>query len=127
MAVLKGVSGNVKIATNAVAEITAWSLDGPAYEMIEWVAFGASGKSRSPSFYDWTGSFTGKFDKTDTNGHVALRTAALAGTVVALRLYVDGTNYWSGNAYITPSYSASADGLVEASYSFAGDGALAWN
>jgi hypothetical protein len=127
MAVLKGVSGKVNIGANTVGEITDWSLDGPAYQMIEWVAFGASGKSRSPSFYDWSGSFSGKFDKGDTNGHVALRTAALAGTVVALRLYVDGTNYWSGNAYITPAYSANSEGLVEVSYSFAGDGALAWN
>lgn len=52
-----------------------------------------------------------------------------AGATVTLNLYPEGNTtgdtYWTGDVIITSiSYSASFDGLVEATFSFTGTGAL---
>lgn len=125
MAIKAGKSGSVKIAANTVAEIDEWTLTvGP--NLVDSAAFGDSWEEKTATLLKWSGSFKGRFDITDTNGHAALQTAALGGTTVALRLYEDGSKYYSGTAYIEMSNSSTVGGLVEASYTFTGTGALSY-
>ena len=126
MAVLSGQAGNIKISTTAVAEMDNWTLNfGP--NLVNSHSFADSWEEKTKSINRWSGTCTGRFDDTDTNGAIALNTDALNGdTVAALRFYVDGTNYWSGTAYVEFSPSANVDGLVEGSFTFTGTGALTY-
>lgn len=126
MAALAGLSGSVKVGTNTVAEIAEWSLD-IGLDTSDVSAFGDSWKRFVAGLRSWSGSATGRWDMTDTNGQVALQNAILNGTTVTLRLYVNGTNYYSGTAYITGgSESASVSGTVDVDFSFTGTGALSY-
>jgi hypothetical protein len=125
MAVLPGQAGSVKIATVLVAELDTWSLSfGP--NLAETASFGDSWEEKTKTIMRFSGSASGRFDDTDTNGALILNTAALTGIVAALRLYVDDTNYWSGNAFIEMNPSASVSGMVDLSFTFTGTGALTW-
>ena len=125
MSVLAGKSGKVNIGSNQVAEISNWNLDfGP--DMVETQSFGDSWKERTATLRDWSGSFKGKYDNTDTNGHLALQSAALNGTTVSLKLYEDGTHYYSGTVFVKMAVNADVGGVEEASYTFTGSGALSY-
>ena len=125
MAVLVGYSGNAKIGANAVAEMDKWSLTYD-HNLVETAAFGDAWEEKTATLGKWSGSFTGRYDNTDTNGHIALKTAALAGTTVTLRFHEDATHYYSGTAFVTPSLDAEVNGTVNANYSFQGSGALSY-
>lgn len=126
MAALAGTGGSVKLGSNTVAEIGEWSLD-IGLDTNEVSAFGDSWKRFITGLKGWTGSATGRFDQTDTNGQVALQNALLNGTTVSIRLYVNATNYYSGTAYITQeSPKASVGGTVDVDFSFTGTGALSY-
>lgn len=121
MAVITGTSGNVKISTNAVAEIDSFSLTvGP--NLTDTASFGDSWEEKTATLKRASGSFSGRLDNTDTNGLVALRTAAMNGTTVALRLYEDSDSYFSGNAFIELTASAEVNGTVNVSCNFTGTG-----
>lgn len=125
MSILVGSGGMVAIATNTVAEIDNWSITvGPNLQ--DTAAFLDSWEEKTATLRRWSGSFSGRFDDTDTNGALALNTAALTGVVAALRFYVDDTNYWSGNAFIELNPSASVSGTVDFSCTFTGSGALGY-
>ena len=86
---------------------------------------GTSWRKNQATIKSWSGNFEGFWDETDTNGQGALA----AGGTVTLNLYPEGNDsgdtYWTGDAIITSiSYSAAFDGIVEASFSFTGTGAL---
>ncbi|WP_353189120.1 phage tail tube protein [Pseudomonas sp.] len=123
MAVMVGSAASFKIAANTVAEMDQWSLDVQT-GLEETQAFGDTWKERTATIKEWSGSASGRFDDTDTNGHVALSSAFVGGTSVAARFYVDGTNYYSGTAFVQASLSASENGLVTVNYTFTGTGAL---
>ena len=126
MAVMVGSSAALKIGTNTIAEMDEWSLDVQT-GLEETQAFGDTWKERTATIREWSGSGSGRFDDTDTNGHVAANTALLAGTVLAMRFYIDGTNYYSGNAFVQASISAPENGVVTVNYTFTGSGALTYN
>lgn len=125
MPVLSGNAGSIRIAANAIAEMDTWTLDAST-GLEETQAFGDVWKERTATIRDWSGTGAGRFDNTDTNGHVALNTATLAGTTVAVRFYINGTNYYSGNAFVQAALNASENGLVTVSYTFTGNGALSY-
>ena len=61
----------------------------------------------------------------DPTGQQALQTAFLNGTVVTLKLYVDSTNYYTGEAYINSlSIEDPVDDVVNISIEFTGNGTL---
>ena len=125
MATLAGNAGSFKIGANTVAEMDTWSLDiSPGTE--ETQSFGDTWKERTLTLKDWSGSAAGRLDISDTNGHVAIQTAFLAGTVVACRFYVNGSNYYSGNAFVQPAISTPENGLVTVTYTLTGSGALSY-
>ena len=125
MAILAGNAGSFKLSTNTVLEIDTWTLD-ISTGLEETQSFGDTWKERTATIKEYSGTAAGRFDDTDTNGHVALNTAVLAGTTVAARFYIDGTNYYSGTVYVQASLNVTENGLVTVSYSFTGTGALTY-
>lgn len=125
MPVLSGNAGSIRIAANVIAEMDTWSLD-VSTGLEETQAFADTWKERTATIRDWSGTGAGRFDNTDTNGHVALNTAVLGGTTVSARFYINGTNYYSGSAFVQASITAAENGLVTVSYTFTGNGALTY-
>jgi hypothetical protein len=125
MAILAGNAGSFKISTNTVLEIDTWTLD-ISTGLEETQSFGDTWKERTATIKEYSGTAAGRYDDTDTNGHVALNTAVLAGTTVAARFYIDGTNYYAGNVFVQASLNVTENGLVTVSYSFTGTGALTY-
>ncbi len=124
MATYTGKNGAVYVGTNAVAEIKDWSLETTS-ETVADTVMGDSWVSHKPTLKSWTASFNAIWDDADTTGQIALT----EGAEVTINLYPTGNNSgdveWSGAVIVTSvSKSASFDGLVEASFSVTGNGAL---
>jgi hypothetical protein len=124
MATHVGKDGAVYVGANAVAEIRDWSLEQTS-EVVNDTVMGDTWMTNKATQKSWTSSFNAFWDETDTNGQGALT----VGSEVTLNLYPEGNTsgdtYWTGSAIITSvSNSASFDGLVEASFSATGNGAL---
>ena len=120
----KGSEGAVYIGANAVAEVKEWSIS-ESGDTIEDTILGETARSFKPGNTEWEGSMGCFWDETDTNGQGALT----IGAEVTLNLYPEGNAssdvYYTGSAIITGiERSAAFDGMVEASYSFKGNGAL---
>lgn len=124
MAVHKGSEGTVKVGANAIAEIRSYSIEETG-DTIETSTMGDVARTYVPSLTSWSGSVDVYWDETDTTGQGALTT----GTEVTLNVYPEGDTtgdaYYTGSAIVTGvSRTASFDGLVEASISLQGTGAL---
>ena len=124
MAVHKGSEGTVKVGSNAIAEIRSYSIEETG-DTIETSTMGDTARTYVPSLTSWSGSVDVYWDETDTTGQGALTT----GAEVTLNVYPEGDTtgdtYYSGSAIVTGvSRTASFDGLVEASISLQGTGAL---
>ena len=124
MATHKGSEGTVKVGSNAVAEIKSYSIEESA-DTLEDTSMGDSARTYKASLSNFSGSLDVFWDETDTNGQGALS----IGSEVTLNVYPEGDTtgdtYYTGSAIVTGvSRSASFDGLVEASISVQGNGAL---
>ena len=124
MATHKGSEGTVKVGSNAVAEIRSYSIEESA-DTLEDTSMGDSARTYKPSLTNFSGSLDVFWDETDTSGQGALS----IGSEVTLNVYPEGDTsgdtYYSGSAIVTGvSRTASFDGLVEASVSVQGNGAL---
>lgn len=124
MANHKGSEGTVKVGSNAVAEVRSWSIEESNSTMDDTV-MGDSWATKKAGINSWSGSLDCFWDETDATGQGALTT----GSEVTLNLYPEGDTggdtYYTGSAIVTSvSRSASHDGMVEASISFEGNGAL---
>jgi predicted secreted protein len=126
MAILAGNAGSLKLGANTVLEIKNWKVD-PKSDLKDSTSFGDTWKEQVLALKSWTASAEGSYDITDTNGQLALHTAALAGTSVTPKFYVDSTHYYSGTAFVNISISAPVDDIVKVSYSFEGSGALSYS
>ena len=116
MATHKGSEGVVKVGTNTVAEVRSYSIDESA-DVLEDTSMGDSAKTYLASLTSFSGSLDVFWDETDTSGQ---------GT---LNVYPEGADsgdtYYSGTALVTGvSRSGSFDGMVEASITVQGSGAL---
>lgn len=119
-----GNEGAVYVGANAVAEVRSWSLEVTA-DTVDDTVMGDTWKTNKATHKAWSGSANVLWDETDTTGQGAL----VAGAEVTLNLYPEGNTTgdikWSGSAIVTAANkNASYDGLVEASISFIGNGAL---
>jgi len=124
MAVHKGSEGTVKVGSNAVAEIRSYSLEETG-DTLETSTMGDTARTYVPSLTSWSGSVDVYWDETDSTGQGALT----VGAEVTLNMYPEGDDsgdtYYTGSAIVTGvSKNASFDGLVEASISLQGTGAL---
>ena len=120
-----GSEGTVRIgATNAIAEIRSYTITQTG-DTIEDTSMGDSARTYKAGLTSWSGSVDCFWDETDTNGQNALT----IGASVNLRVYPEGgatgATYYSGTALVTGiTRQASFDGMVEASFTFQGTGAL---
>lgn len=131
MATHAGIEGTVKLGSNAIAEVRSWSIEeqGDTSDSTTFDnaanANGGKWRTHKHTLSGWSGNVECFWDETDTNGQNALT----IGASVTLNVYAEGDStgdiYYSGTATVTSiSRSASVDGLVEASFSFQGNGAL---
>jgi len=124
MATHAGSEGKVFIGTSQVAEVKSWSLEVTS-DTVDASIIGTQWRKNQATIKSWSGSFDAFWDETDTTGQGALE----VGATVTLNLYPEGNasgaTYWTGDAIVTSiAYSGSFDGIVEATFSFTGSGAL---
>ena len=124
MATHAGSEGIVKVGANTVAEVRSYSIEESA-DTLEDTSMGDSARTYLSSLTTWSGSVDVFWDETDTTGQGALT----VGSSITLNVYpegdVAGDTYYTGSCIVTGvSKSGSFDGMVEASISVQGDGAL---
>ena len=124
MATHAGSEGTVKVGSDAIAEIRSFSLEETA-DTLEDTTMGDTARTYKSSLTTFTGSVDVFWDETDTSGQGALT----IGAPVTLNVYPEGDTagdtYYSGSAIVTGvTRSSSFDGLVEASITVQGSGAL---
>lgn len=124
MATYKGSDGVIKVSTNTVAEIRSYSIEESA-DTLEDTSMGDGARTYKPSLTSFSGSLDVFWDESDSSGQGALS----IGSEVQLNVYPEGADsgdtYYQGDVIVTGvSRSASFDGLVEASISVQGTGAL---
>ncbi len=128
MATHTGSEGTVKTGTvgsdDAIAEIRTFSIEATA-DTIETSTMGDADRTYSTGLKTFTGSVDCFWDETDTSGQGAFE----VGSEVTVTFYPEGATtgdtYYSGSAIITGrTVNSSFDGMVEASFSLQGTGAL---
>lgn len=124
MATHKGSEGTVKVGANAVAEIRSYSITETA-DTLEDTTMGDTARTYLPSLTSFSGSMEVFWDETDTNGQLAL----VVGGTATINVYPEGDasgdTYYTGAIIVTgKTITASFDGMVEASITFQGTGAL---
>jgi len=124
MATIKGNGGTVKVGANDIAEIRSFSVDETS-DTIEDTAMGDTYRTFKTSLKSWSGSVDVFFDDTDTNGQVTLVPGAEATVTFYVEGDASGSHTLSGSAIVTSrTINSSFDGMVEASLSLQGNGAL---
>jgi len=124
MANHKGSEGNVKVGSDAIAELKSWSLEETG-DTIEDSTMGDTARTFQSGLTSWSGSCEAFWDETDTSGQGALTN----GAEVTLNMYPEGSTsgdtYYTGSAIVTGiTRQAALDGMVEVSFTFQGNGAL---
>ena len=124
MATHKGSEGIVKVGTDSVSEVRSYSIEETA-DTLEDTSMGDSARTYKSSLTSFSGSLDVFWDETDASGQGALT----IGSEVTLNLYPEGDTagdtYYTGTAIVTGvTRTGSFDGLVEASVSVQGTGAL---
>ena len=123
-----GKNGKVVVGASAskkVVGIKNWSLE-LSLDTLETTALGDDWKNYITGLKEWSASSEGDYEvPVDTEGQKALQDAFLNGTTVTVKLYVDGTNYYQGEAYINSlSIEDPDDDFLSISIDFTGTGAL---
>jgi hypothetical protein len=126
MAVHNGKNADVKITSTAVASLGDWSISTSA-QFVSKLAFEDDAEVKYWTGYNWTATAAGWLDLADA-GQLAWFSACISGTQqTTVKFYVDTTSYFSGNCYVTGfNPTATRGDLVKVSYTFEGDGALAY-
>ncbi len=112
MATHVGTSGVVKVGTDAVAEVTGFSIDQTS-DTVEDTSLTDTSKTYKVLRSDATGTVECHWDETDTNGQGALT----VGAEVTLNLYPEGADagdtYYTGSAIVTSvGQNVSLDGVI---------------
>jgi len=123
MATHKGSEGVIKVGSDSVLEIRSYSIEESA-DTLEDTSMGDSARTYKPSLTSFSGSLDVFWDEADTG-----QSALSIGSEVTLNVYPEGDQsgdtYYSGSAIVTGvSRTGAFDGLVEASISVQGNGAL---
>lgn len=124
MATHKGSEGVVKVGANTVAEVRSWTIAESA-DTLEDTSMGDTARTFKSSLTTFTGSLDVFWDETDSTGQGALTIGAEVTFAVYPEGDTTGDTYYTGTAIVTEvSRTAAFDGLVEASISLQGTGAL---
>ena len=124
MATFSGSDGVILVGTDQIAEVRSYSID-ETMDTLEDTAMGDTSRTYKTSLKSFSGSADVFFDDTDTAGQGALTVGSEVTLNVQFEGNTTGDHKMSGTALITGrTISASFDGMVEASISFQGTGAL---
>lgn len=124
MATFTGSDGVVLVGSNQVAEVRSYSID-ETMDTLEDTAMGDSSRTYKTSLKTFSGSMDVFFDDTDTSGQGGLTVGTEATLNVQMEGNTSGDHKLTGSIIVTGrTISASFDGMVEASISFQGTGAL---
>ena len=123
MATLVGKDGVVKIGSNAVGEIRSYSIE-QTMDVIEDSVIGDTDRTYTSGLKSFSGSMDVFFDDTDT-GQLDVQVGDTGTISVQVEGDTSGDHKLSGSILVTGrTITASFDGMVEASVSFQGSGAL---
>lgn len=119
-----GSEGTVHVGTTAIAEIRSYSMTETA-DTIEDTVMGDSSRTYKSSLKSFSGSVDVYWDETDTSGQQAMS----VGSEITIKFYPEGATsadtYYYGSAIVTGlTINGSFDGMVEASLTVQGNGAL---
>lgn len=123
MGVHIGRDGVIKVGGNSVASLRSFSIEQTA-ETVEDTVLEATDRTYKVTLKSFTGSADVFWDETDT-----AQNALDVGSSVTIQFYPEGADsgdtYFSGTALVTGvTRTASFDGMVEASITVQGSGAL---
>lgn len=124
MATHIGRDGVIKVGANAIAALRSFSIEETA-DTVETTTMTLSARTHKVTLTSFSGSSDVYWDETDT-----AQTALAVGTEdLTIEFYPEGTavgaTYYTGSMHVTGvSKSSSFDGMVEASITFQGTGAL---
>lgn len=124
MATHTGSEGVVKSGANTVAEVRSYTISETG-DTIEDSVMGDVSRTYKAGLKTWTASVEAMWDETDTNGQGSFD----VGSSVTLNVYPEGSSsgdvYYTGSAIVTgKTINATFDGMVEASFTLQGTGAL---
>ena len=124
MAVHTGSAGGIKIGSNTVAEVTAFTMETTA-DVIESTSLSATNKTYEVSRKSGTVTIEAAWDETDSNGQIVLQEA----TGVTLLLYPEGADsgdyFYTVPAIVTGnSVAVTMDDLIRLSISCQINGAI---
>ncbi len=123
MATLVGKDGVVKIGSNTIGEIRTYSLE-QTMDVIEDSSIGDADRTYTSGLKTFSGSMDVYFDDTDT-GQLDVQVGDTGTISVQVEGDTTGDHQLSGSVIVTGrTITASFDGMVEASVSFQGTGAL---
>jgi len=123
MATLVGKDGVVKIGSNTIGEIRTYSLE-QTMDVIEDSTIGDTDRTYTSGLKTFSGSMDVYFDDTDT-GQLDVQVGDTGTINVQGEGDTTGDHQLSGSIIVTGrTITASFDGMVEASISFQGTGAL---
>ena len=129
MAIHSGTQGSVVYSTangtagTLIGGMKTWSLNTEG-EVLDTSAFGQSWRSKDLGIKQWTGSFEGNKDGSNTIQN-SIWSQLLAGSKAEVTFYMGTVHRYYGTALITAEeVTQTFDGFAETSYSFEGDGTL---
>lgn len=127
MATYRGTDGNLKIATNSVANIISWSLE-VARDVLDTTAMQATAKTKTLDLPDARGRATCRLDGADT-AQAAMIAQMIAGavpSVLAFKFIVTGaTKEFTGNLLVASGTISGQQGqLFDIEFAFEVDGAV---
>ena len=123
MATFSGSGGTVLVGTDPIAEIKSYSVE-ENMDTLEDTSMGDTSRTYKASLKSFTGSCDVMFDDSDSG-----QSALLVGSEVSMSFLMEGNttgdHRLTGTVLVTGrTINSSFDGLVEASLSFQGTGAL---
>lgn len=124
MATHTGSEGVIKSGANTVAEVRSYTVSETG-DTIEDTSMGDASRTYKAGLKTWTASVEAFWDETDTNGQGSFD----VGASVTLNVYPEGSStgdmYYTGSAIVTgKTINGTFDGMVEASFTLQGTGAL---
>ena len=124
MATFSGSDGVILVGTDQVAEVRSYSID-ETMDTLEDTSMGDSARTYKTSLKSFSGSADVFFDDTDTSGQGALTVGTSATLNIQMEGNTTGDHKLRGTVLVTGrTITGSFDGLVEASITFQGTGAL---
>lgn len=130
MAVYHGKSASVQKATVAIEGLQNWTIES-AVDLVEANDFGDTWKSHEGGLASWSGSMEGLFDPANTEQKALMDAIMVTSPIVKLTdvtFYIDSAKHFTGDIWVaTVSMVSNIGDLVKVTFSFTGDGILAYS